>query len=86
MELSAEARAEIAAAIAIARSDGLHIHKTYPAFLAAQAEEEKGKEDKPTDGQPPPVKDPPADDYEEIAGLWGTRKVKKAKADDKAAG
>ena len=80
-ELSAEAKAEIQAAIGILKSDGVHIHKTYPGFLKAQQEAEAGKKDEPTDGKPPPVKDKPEPDYEEVAGLWGTRRVKKAPAD-----
>jgi hypothetical protein len=77
-DLTQEARDAIADAIRIARSDGLHVHKTYPAFLAAQ-EAEKGKPaaDDKTDGKPPPVKEPPADEYEEVATLWGRKKVKK---------
>jgi hypothetical protein len=79
-DLTQEAKDAIADAIRIARSDGLHVHKTYPAFLAAQ-EAEKGKtDDGKTDGKPPPVKETPADEYEEVAGLWGTRKVKKTSA------
>ena len=77
-DLTQEARDAIADAIRIARSDGLHVHKTYPAFLKAQ-EAEKGKtgDDGKTDGKPPPVKDTPADEYEEVATLWGRKKVRK---------
>jgi hypothetical protein len=84
-DLTQEAKNEIADAIRIARSDGLHVHRTYPAFLAAQ-EAEKGKtgdgkpDDGKTDGKPPPVKETPADEYEEVATLWGTKRVKKASA------
>ena len=78
-DLTQEARDEIAAAIRIARSDGLHVHKTYPAFLKAQADADKDKPpaDDKTDGKPPPVKETPADEYEEVATLWGRKKVKK---------
>jgi hypothetical protein len=80
-ELSAEAKAEIQAAIGILKSDGVHIHKTYPGFLKAQQDAADGKKDGPTDGKPPPVKDKPESDYEEVAGLWGVRRVKKAPSD-----
>jgi hypothetical protein len=77
-DLTQEARDEIAAAIRIARSDGLHVHRTYPAFLAAQeAEKAKTADDGETDGKPPPVKNAPAAEYEEVATLWGRKKVKK---------
>jgi hypothetical protein len=72
-ELSPEAKAEIRAAVEILRSDGVHIHKTYPAFLKAQ--QEAGKENETTDGKPPPVKDKPAPEYDEVVGLWGTRRT-----------
>jgi hypothetical protein len=77
MELSEEAKAEIAKAVSILKSDGVHIHKTYPAFMKAQEEASKGKE--PPEGGPPPAKDPPDDDWEEHAGLWGVKRVKKDK-------
>jgi hypothetical protein len=77
MELSAEAKAEIAAAIGILKSDGVHIHKTYPAFVKAQQDADSGKKDEPTDGKPPPKKDEPEAEYDEIVGLWGTKRVKR---------
>jgi hypothetical protein len=77
-DLSPEARAEIQAAIAIARSDGLHIHKTYPGFLKAQEEAAKNAPPAP-EGGPPPVKDDPEPEYDEVATLWGRKKIKKAK-------
>ena len=40
-ELSPEAKAEIAEAVKILKSDGIHVHKTYPAFLKAQKEAEE---------------------------------------------
>lgn len=39
MELSDEAKAEIKEAIRILKEDGVHIHKTYKAFMASQAGE-----------------------------------------------
>jgi hypothetical protein len=77
MELSAEARAEIAAAIGILKSDGVHIHKTYPAFVKAQQDAETVKKEEPTDGKPPPVKEETAPEYDEVVGLWGSKKVKR---------
>lgn len=83
-ELSAEAKAEIAAAARILKSDGFHIHKTYPAFKAAQEKAEadaKNNPPAPAEGQPPPVKETPEPEYEEVIGLWGTKRVPKKKAD-----
>lgn len=82
--LSEEGRRELQEAIRIARSDGLHIHKTYPAFLKAQREAEQAEKDKPTDGSPPPVKDKPEPEYDEIVGLWGKKRVARKAKDDTA--
>ena len=71
-QLSDAAREEIAEAIRIARSDGLHVHKTYKEFLASQ---EPPPEEKPGEGDPPPPKDPPADPPGKKKGrgigVWG---------------
>jgi hypothetical protein len=80
-ELSEEAKAEIAAAVRILRDDGVHIHKSYPAFAKAQADKDTADKNAPTDGKPPPVKDNPEIEYDEVATLWGTKRVKKAKPD-----
>lgn len=71
MELSEEARAEIAEAVRILREDGIHIHKTYPAFLKSQ---EPPQEKGPGDGDPPPPKDDPeplVKPRKKGIGLWG---------------
>ena len=82
-ELSPEAKAEMQAAIAILKSDGFHIHKTYPAFAKAQAEADAAAKDADTgEGKPPPVKDKTEPEYDEHVGLWGTRKVPRKKPDD----
>jgi hypothetical protein len=77
MELSDEAKAEIKAAIDILRSDGIHIHKTYPAFLASQTKPTEDPKPKPADppkpGDNPPPPKPTADvpvDPPKKAGLW----------------
>ena len=46
MELSEEAKAEIKEAIRILKEDGVHIHKTYKAFMDSQVGEkiDKGAE------------------------------------------
>lgn len=85
-ELSDEAKAEISAAVKILKEDGVHIHKTYKAFmdkvgtkdtLAEKTSEEVEKETAPkpeekTEGTPPPMKD--ADNEESPKpgkrGLW----------------
>jgi len=70
--LTDEAKAEIAAAIAILREDGLHVHRTYKQFLASQ----EVKDDEPGEGDPPPVKEEPVPVSEKKAkrrgiGVWG---------------
>jgi hypothetical protein len=88
-ELSEEAKAEIRDAIRILKEDGVHVHKTYPAFLKAQKDAEEAEKNKPPetgDGKPPPVKEKPAPEYDEVVGLWGTRRVPRKPADDTAAG
>jgi hypothetical protein len=77
-ELSAEAKAEIAEAARILRDDGVHIHRTYAAFQKSQ---QADGDKEPPEGGPPPVKDPPEDDYEDVVGLWGPKRVKKNAGD-----
>jgi hypothetical protein len=72
MELTDEAKAEIAAAIKILRDDGIHIHKTYAGFLKSQNDKPgDDKEPESVEGGPPPVKEtknePPKP---EKMGLW----------------
>jgi len=71
VDLTDEAKAEIAAAIAILREDGLHVHKTYKKFLESQEAEPK----EPAEGDPPPPKEPAQDDppkkKRKGIGLWG---------------
>jgi hypothetical protein len=56
-DLSEEGKAEIAAAVAILRSDGLHIHKTYAEFQKGLKPEGEGKPpEEETEGKPPPEK------------------------------
>jgi len=82
MELTDEAKAEIQAAIRILREDGVHIHKSYAAFLKSQEginenpEDSKDKpedkpEDKPTEGDPPPVKDEKTEKPKKKSLWWG---------------
>ena len=79
MELSDEAKAEIAAAVKILREDGVHIHKSYVAFqksLGEKAEDKPDKsedkpEDKPTEGQPPPAKEEPVEKPKKKGLWWG---------------
>jgi hypothetical protein len=72
MELTDEARAEIKDAIRILREDGVHIHKTYPAFLKSQEETpptDPPTDPTPTEGGPPPVKETKTEKPEK-QGLW----------------
>lgn len=79
MDLTDEAKEEIKAAIKILREDGVHIHRSYAAFLKSQEgkPEEKPKdkpEDKPeepTEGAPPPVKDEPTEKPKKKGLWWG---------------
>ena len=79
MELSDEAKAEIAAAVKILRDDGVHIHKSYAAFQKSLEETEdkpEGKtedktEDKPTEGEPPPAKEEPTQKPKKKGLWWG---------------
>jgi len=69
-------RAEIAKAVEILRSDGIHIHKTYAQFQKTLTPDKPNdKQDKQdTTGQPPPAKDTPDPDPIIRKGLWwGTR-------------
>lgn len=77
-DLTDEAKAEIADAIRILREDGVHIHKSYAAFLKSQ----EGKTDPPkndppkdpsTEGEPPPVKDQKTDPPAKKGIWWGDR-------------
>ncbi|HEY6020410.1 MAG TPA: hypothetical protein VIY48_11015 [Candidatus Paceibacterota bacterium] len=74
-ELTEEAKAELREAMRIAREDGIHIHRTYAAFLKSQ-EQAPPADDKPTEGQPPPVKEETAPETKPRKrrgiGLWGT--------------
>ena len=56
MPMDEEARKELKDAINILKSDGFHIHRTYPQFLKKQEEGEKAP---PRDGDPPPPKEEP---------------------------
>lgn len=75
-ELSDEGKAAIAEAIAILKSDGVHIHKTYAQFLKSQGEPPKDpanppKADPKPGDPPPPKQDPPADPPKTAKrGLW----------------
>ena len=76
MELSDEAKAEIAAAVKILREDGVHIHKSYAAFQKSLGDKPEGKpegkpEDKPTEGEPPPVKEEPTEKPKKKGLWWG---------------
>jgi len=78
-ELSDAAKSEIAAAIAILKSDGLHIHKTAEAYANSKKEKDDktppdsdsgndgGENDK--DGNPPPKKEE-ENEKPKKAGLW----------------
>lgn len=58
--------------IRIAREDGLHIHKTYDAFMAEKnkpVEGEEGTENPDKDGNPPPKK-PEENEPPKKKGLW----------------
>lgn len=71
MELTEEAKAELAEAVRILKEDGVHIHKSYAAF---QKSLEPKPEDPPKEGDPPPVKDEPVPDpkpRKKGIGLWG---------------
>lgn len=73
MELSDEAKAEIKEAIRILKEDGVHIHKTYKAFMDSQKQGNPPADDKNTEGKPPPEKTPPEGDEgkpPKKAGLW----------------
>ena len=75
MELSDEAKAEIAAAVKILREDGVHIHKSYAAFQKSlDKPEDKPQdkpEDKPTEGEPPPPKPEPTEKPKKKGLWWG---------------
>ena len=77
MELSDEAKAEIAAAVKILREDGVHIHKSYAAFQKSLGDKPEGKpevkpvEDKPTEGEPPPPKPEPVEKPKKKGLWWG---------------
>ena len=72
MELSDEAKAEIAAAVKILREDGVHIHKSYAAFQKSLGDKPEGKpEDKPTEGEPPPPKPEPTEKPKKKGLWWG---------------
>lgn len=73
MELSDEAKAEIKEAIRILKEDGVHIHKTYKAFMDSLNQGDPTADDKNTEGKPPPEKTPPEGDEgkpPKKAGLW----------------
>jgi hypothetical protein len=83
--LTDAAKSEIAAAIAILKSDGIHIHKTYASFMKGQEEAKKdgsgsenpnpGNEDPGNgeEGQPPPKKEEDADPPKKKGLWWGDR-------------
>ena len=76
MELSDEAKAEIAAAVKILREDGVHIHKSYAAFQKSLGDKPEDKpqdkpEDKPTEGEPPPPKPEPTEKPKKKGLWWG---------------
>lgn len=67
-------KAEIAAAVEILRSDGMHIHKTYAEFQKSLTPETEPPKPEPKEGDPPPVKDDKTDVKPVKGGLWwGTR-------------
>lgn len=77
-DLTDEAKAEIADAIRILREDGMHIHRTYAAFLKSQEEPKDPpvdpKIDPPkTEGEPPPVKDEKTEKPVKKGLWWGDR-------------
>jgi hypothetical protein len=69
------AKAEIAEAIRILKEDGLHIHRTYDAFMKTkEAPTDPPKsEDDDTEGKPPPAKDAPTDKPGRKSLWWGDR-------------
>ena len=77
MELSDEAKAEIAAAVKILREDGVHIHKSYAAFQKSLGDKPEDKpqdkpvEDKPTESEPPPPKPEPTEKPKKKGLWWG---------------
>jgi len=77
MDLTDEAKAEIAAAIKILREDGVHIHKTYAQFQKTLENPPKKEETEPPappkDGDPPPPKDGPTEPPKKAGLWWGNR-------------
>lgn len=60
--------------IRIAREDGLHIHKTYDAFMAEKNKPPEGEETPPTeDGAPPPKKAEENEPPKKKGLWWGDR-------------
>lgn len=73
-KLSEAARKEIAEAVAILKSDGVHIHKTYAAFQKSLTEQPEAKPEEPdTEGQPPPEKPDENTPPVKKSLWWGTR-------------
>jgi hypothetical protein len=77
MAMSDEAKAELAAAIKIAREDGLHVHKTYAQYMAKKDApvDPPAPTDPPApkDGDPPPPKEGPTDPPKKKGLWWGDR-------------
>jgi hypothetical protein len=75
-EMFTVTRAEWKDVIRIAREDGMHIHKSYKAFIDSQAEQEDPKTDtEETEGKPPPKQDKPAPEKaaKKKSLWWGDR-------------
>lgn len=86
-ELFSVTRAQWREVMRIAREDGMHIHKTYDAFMKSKEvkPEGEGKDDKtpsgnepPVEGEgeggnPPPVKEEPTDKPKKKGLWWGDR-------------
>jgi hypothetical protein len=51
------AKREVQEAIRILKEDGLHVHKTYAAFMSSQTtEDDTPPKEETTEGKPPPAK------------------------------
>lgn len=75
MELSDDAKQELAEVARILREDGVHIHKSYSAFLKSQTTKDEPTDSKPTEGGPPPPKEDKTDDAPppKKSLWWGAR-------------
>lgn len=69
------AKREIAAAVEILKSDGVHIHRTYKSFMDSQQQEtpEPDKDKGKGKGQAPPVKETTSEVPAKRSMWWGSR-------------